>query len=532
MNDWDPRENPLVQRAFRTGFRSGPGSYRLGWWMVALGAILVIPLAIQASVPDFEFEESLELMFIGIEILLAMVFVIGGFQRMLTSFSKERERGTFNFLHLSTLRSTGIVLGFLMAGQLPGYLAMVLLVPLLALLAVMTGFNLGILLILLFCLVFYILVLSILFLYLGFWTKKASEFRGAAVVYILLALLFGSIAREGLVSMGILPAGWGEIFLGVPLISELHSIGSSEGALPAPSVVWFGMQIPSWCAAVITFVPLAAILFSSLCASLRHRERPSWSLLRSVLFLGWISVVVVGAWEGQLTSLWDRWLMYALLAWIVILRLVTKNCPSRTQTVQDLGRLKGDWRALLRDQHGPPFLRTGVLLAIVLFVSVWIGWGGNPSEGNLSPLQGLGVGLAIVLPLIVTVLVHQWVTWRTPSLRILVLWGGMLVIWVPFGVYAIAEDNLWIGRDFALYYGGLSPFSQILAAGRSQDSPDQALGQYVYVVQAGYFLIALLAARGCWVGGRSAERAAQIMLRGDDPESPAESTEPGAAPAL
>ncbi len=519
MNDWDPRENPLVQRAFRTGFRSGPGSFRLGWWATGLSAVILIPFILQAIFTTVSLADAILWMFNGLLVLILLVFVIGGFQRMLTSFSKERERGTFDFLHLSTLRSTGIVVGFLMAGQLPGYLALVLLSPILIICAFMIEFPIGTLLALLAAVVFYALVLSMLFLYLGFWAKKASEFRGAAIVYILLALFFGSVLSNWLMSVNVLPAGWGQILLGVPLIKDLYFYGISGAEQLGPAyVLWYGYQIQSWVAAMIALTPPTLILFASLCASLRHRERIAWSLRRYLLMYAWIAVVAIGAWVGQPTPIWNRWLMFSIISWVVILKLAKKACVPRTQTVHELGRADGDWSTLLRGSAGPPFLLTGILTLIYLLGCALIGIEKDATERAVSPFTGASVGLLLVLPLFASILLQQWALWRAPAAKIFLTWVHIFFIWIPLGVFAFGADFPpwgWISPDVIRGFGGISPFSQILSLARAGSEDQGFVGLNVFVYQGIYLAICLFAARGCWAGGLSVARACRTLLEGE-----------------
>ena len=117
MNPWNPIENPIVVRAFRIGFRPGPGQYPLGWWGLFLGLAFAVPfLPSLFDVEDGSGEQVSRWMFVTLSLYLLAVFLFGGFQRMITSFSKERERETFDFIHLSTMPSGSIVFGFLVAG--------------------------------------------------------------------------------------------------------------------------------------------------------------------------------------------------------------------------------------------------------------------------------------------------------------------------------------------------------------------------------------------------------------------------------
>ena len=117
QNKWYERfgYNPLVLRAFRTGFRSGRGNFRIGIWCLLLLLALAVPalmvLAAAQATGEVDWELAASTTGRALIFFFSALLVFGGIQRMLSSISGERERGTFDFLHLSTLPPRAILWG-------------------------------------------------------------------------------------------------------------------------------------------------------------------------------------------------------------------------------------------------------------------------------------------------------------------------------------------------------------------------------------------------------------------------------------
>jgi len=541
---WDPRENPLVERAFRIGFRRGPVSFRLGWYIAGLALATIGPFLPAGLDPNWTVRDAAGWMLPGLLALLLLVFVVGGFQRMLASFSQERERGTFDFLHLSTLRSDSIVLGFLLAGQLPGYLALVLLSPLLALSAFLSGFPLATLAALLASMVFTVLVFSILFLFLGFWAKKVSEFRGAAFVYAIMACFGGWAVAGGLVRGGVLPDGAPQALLGAPVITGLFSYGmqvADEGsAIPPATIDFCGATLPAWLYAMVVLLPVAAIVYLALCRALRHRDRSPWSTAHATLLFSWGVAALVGTWWGTGIPLRMRSVALAVFAWIAIRRLLERGTPTRAQTVHALGRTGGDVRALLAGEEGPP-----LRLALAL-IAAW--WGGSlllaaeavlrrSSVETLSPsgsplLFALAPALFLA-PLAVFSLAGQSLAWRAPRWRWMLLGGDILFVLGPFIAFLFGPklaELPYFSAPFLATYGALSPFSQLisLARGAAPEGFSGALALLGQIPCAIALLLLLGDARGAL---RELAARSRRLLAGLD-GAPGEPPTPPAGAAL
>ena len=122
-------ENPFLVRAFALGFRSGPSSFRVGWFGMFLALVVGVPLLLW-SLGTIDQETVVRIGFYILGYFIAAAFVFGGFQRMLISFAQERDRGTLDFIHLSTMPPRHVIWGLLFAGQIPGYIFLMAAFPL------------------------------------------------------------------------------------------------------------------------------------------------------------------------------------------------------------------------------------------------------------------------------------------------------------------------------------------------------------------------------------------------------------------
>lgn len=510
MNDWDPRENPLVQRAFRVGFRRGPTGFKTGWWLAGLGLATLGPFAFHAISVSWTMKDTARWMLVGLMLVTGLIFVIGGFQRMLVSFTRERERGTFEFLHLSTLRSSAIVLGFLMAGQLPGYLVLVLVFPVLAVCALYIGFPLVTLLAVVASLVFYVLVLSVFFLFFGHWSKKSAELRGAALVYTALYAFLGFIAAQGLTQSGKLPPGTVEVLLGFPVVSGLFSHGmavarsstltSSPVVPPQYDPSFFGVDVPQWILGVLVLGIPTIVVFLAVSRALRHQDRNPWAEPHAIVLMAWALICLLGVWHGTDIEHGDRVIVLAVVGWIGLRRFTERNTPGRTRTVHALGRNEGSFRRLIRNpDQGPPVRLALALLGLWIAASIGLtvlssfdGSEITPLGTGAAPLAGLVVWslcpLLFVLPFLSLSLLRQWLSWRIPSWGLLVPWISLFAVWVPFVVFLSRETLAsMVPEVLVRAYAAFSPFSQVeglLASG--QGGPPASgwilFGQVPYLV--------------------------------------------------
>ncbi len=494
MNEWNPRENPLVQRAFRVGFRKGQGSFRLGWYLVGLAVATMGPFIPRAFSNTWGLPDAAGWMLRGLLILLGVILVIGGFQRMLVAFSQERERGTFEFLHLSTLRSSSIVLGFLMAGQLPGYLALVLLSPLLVICALLSDFPISTLLALLLSLVFFALALSVFFLYFGFWAKKSSEFRGSALVYVTLLSVFGNLVARLFVTGGIFPAGVPQTMLGSPVIMNLYTSGTFSGAGGlglAPT--FFGIALPQWILGVVLLTPPMVLVFLALCRALRHRDAHPWSTRHAVPLFAWGCLGLVGVWWGTSIPFQTRAVTLAICSWIMMRRLADRDTPDRPTTVQALGRLGGDVRQLLREDEGPPIRLSILLLGAWVVASTAVAFEADRVGESGALLWGVTPAL-FILPLLAVGLLGQWLSWQAPRCRWVLHLVVILAVAGPFLVYLFGDDLAWlplISAKMLQAYGALSPLSQLLLLAPVEESVE-AVGSWALLGQIPYGIAAAL----------------------------------------
>jgi len=466
MNDWDPRENPLVQRAMRTGFRSGLSGYRINLWITGLVIVTGGPFLPKLFDRGWDLRDSMSWMFALVFILLILAFLVGGFQRMLSAFSNERERGTFEFLHLSTMRSDGIVAGFLMSGQLPGYFAMVLLAPLLVVSSLILDYSLAALAVLLVAVVLYILFISVLMLYLGYWSKKVAEFRSMALLYVLFYFILASFVYRGFDNLKVLPPDWSDILHGFSFLKTLY-LGVTGGGGPAVVVfepVFFGWSVPSVVALVLVLGPPTVFLFLTLTRSLRHREGRGCSETHGLLMFGWINFLLIGIWWESDTPTFVRVQTLLIVAWICIAHFFRRNTITRGGTILALSRREGTINLLSSDTEACPPYRFGLLLFLVHLTSFMflLGVGTGASVSDLASNIFLAP-LLFVLPLLLYCSLIQWLVWRTPSWK-----GGervisALFVWVPYFVYLTArglplQDVLGDGYKM---YGLISPFSQV-----------------------------------------------------------------------
>ncbi len=493
MNEWDPRENPIVQRALRTGFRSGPSSFRINWWITGLLVVAVGPFFPRLFNPRWDIEDSMTWMFRLVFALLVLAFLVGGFQRMLSAFSNERERGTFEFLHLSTMRSDGIVAGFLMSGQLPGYFAMVLLAPLLVVSSIVMGYSLPALAVLLGAVVLYVLFVSVLMLYLGYLSKKVAELRSAALIYVVLYFLFASFVFRGFDGLGVLPPEWGDILHGFPFLQKLYYVVTGIEGPNAQlfQTIFFGWSLPYLFALVLVLGPPTVLLFLTLSRSLRYREGLGWSELHAVLFFGWINFLLLGIWWDSKSSNVVCIQTLLIVTWFCMTQFFRRNANSRGGTVLALGRRDGKVNFLSADTGACPPYRLLLLLFLVHLLSFVLLWSfGDSVTGFYLPANALFAPLLLVLPLLLYCSLIQWLAWRVPS------WIGgekvlsALFIWAPYVVYLTAGNLPFhdvLGDSYTVY-SLISPFvqaQQLLAGPAGHDDLIGLFGfQLLYAVGA------------------------------------------------
>ncbi|MGE3166902.1 MAG: hypothetical protein AB7O52_18510 [Planctomycetota bacterium] len=470
--------NPLVVRAFRVGFRSGPQSIRLGIWLLVLVAIVLGSLALRYFVPEVDNAVLGEILALATIFYSAAAFLLGGLQRMLKSFSYERERGTYEFLHLSTLRPSALVGGFLWAGQLPGYLLLGASLPVLAVGVGFAGLSYWAIGMLLGLLVFYVLFVSLAFLNLGFWLKKAADIRGSLFVGI---GIVGSVASAFSSTGGVWrPLG---ILAGYPVLSSAWKRAQPAAAGASSWSAGFDLRFFEWTLpieglAVAFLAPIGWLLFVSLLRCVRDRGRKPISD-RGVLFLvTWVLLFLVGfLWGAGLNSGSALLVMTAVTLALTQLTAVTSMRTARALR-QRLTRAGRVGREVLLGQDAPPYLLAlAIAVCFTLFAGAWIAVATQELPGGSAPSRlpcpPWPAALVLLAPLGLIVFLRQYLEFLgSPILkRVSAIVTAALLWWGPFVAHLMLHANGSVPRGetqdaalTALYWLTLaSPLSQIHA---------------------------------------------------------------------
>lgn len=455
--------NPLVMRAFRVGFRPGPTSFRIAPWSLALILIVFGILITAYYARDLGTVWVGEMLAVFLTFYTAATFVVGGIQRMLVSFSQERERGTFEFIHLSTMSPRSIVLGFLLAGQLPGYLLLGLTLPILFIGAFLADYQLVPLLGMVGMLAFYVLVLSLFFLFLGFWMKKAADLRGASLFFAVLFCVITSLMYYNFFGSGAAGAPVG-VLAGFPVIRSMWDRATVDGGGMYAQV--FGAQLPLELLALVFLTPLMFVFYSSLVRCLRHRERKPFADGVAWFLLLWFQLFLVATLWGVPVAQDRSWFICVLVMMIFNSRVLAAAIRPRHQVIRLLARLKGNVSQALWHAHGPP-IRLALGLALgMLGIGFLLRM--DPNQAG-SPLWLIGVPF---LPLLLTFSMGQQLELYRGGRQRGVITGvfGLFFVWLPLIVYAFITSGAEVlprtlgqtGFDALYCYGLLSPLSQVL----------------------------------------------------------------------
>lgn len=456
------RHNPLVIRAFRAGFRSGPQSLRIGLWLLALVVIVLGALAFRSFVPNVDDEDLGRILTIGMLWFGTAGFVVGGLQRMLKSFSFERERGTYEFLHLSTLPASSLIWGFLWSGQLPGYLLLGCCLPVLSVGVWLGGFAPLPMLLVLVMLGFYVLFASLLFLKLGFWMKKAADVRGSLFVgAMIFGFMINLISNIGFCKPLGLLAGYSVVRSAWSRAQPLglsNSVSRWDLGLNLP---FFGWSVPIELVAVLFLAPIGVLIFVSLVRCVRDRSRKPISDAGVFVLSVWTQLFVYGFLWGMPIDTATACGVAAMFT--MGLAHVQSALSTRSTRIvrQRLSRAPSSVRDMLVGPDAPPYLLAIVTVGVLWVLSVlWI----SASEPSGAPIW---VGALVVLPFLIIVAGRQHLEFLgLQNLRRLVgVVSVLLVWWGPYAGYLILSNTTEVPltetRAFLRSLALVSPLSQV-----------------------------------------------------------------------
>ncbi len=448
-------ENPLLLRAYRVGFRRGTGSFRLRLWGTILA--LVVAMDFIGEFADGEMDDPLSFWRKLLRHLLyfnGAVFAFGGLQQVLSFFGRERERGTFEFLHLSTMTPRAIIIGFLLAGNIPGILFLLLTFPGMLVSAQQGGVGIGALLLLLSALIGYVLFFGLFFLHLGFWLRRASDVRGLLILFLLLLLVgstvTASVAATAAGSTSLMTIG--RVLSCVPVLRDLWIRSLGFAGTDAP---FLGMNLPIALHAALLLAPIGVVQFFSLAGNVRHRERRPLNDLLGLLLVVPIQFYMLAHDWGGAGSFMLQSTLFLAFSWVLITWLVVHR---NLRTAVDMVRLgygaHGRKRGLVFRAQSPPYLLVGALAASSVAASVLIRIS-HVGDAGAQWLALLGTPLALILYF----LAMQLLEWRGNSTRAWGFWGQALLVWLPLGCWLMIAPLV----EFASFVVGIT-----LAPGAAQ----------------------------------------------------------------
>ncbi|MEM7164502.1 MAG: hypothetical protein AAF581_03510 [Planctomycetota bacterium] len=493
--------NPLVLRAFRTGFRSGRGNFRIGIWSILL--VVVLGIVGMMLYGEAQRRGSVPIPKAAAQILIALlwyissVFVFGGIQRMLVSVSGERERGTFDFLHLSTLPPRAIIWGLMLAGHLPGYLLLTVLAPIIFVAGWFAEWQLAYLFLFLVELVGLVVFASLSFQLVGYWTKKATDLRTLALLLFLLAIVVLSAMSQ------VLPALKIVAFYPV-LQSTLYRAAGAEGF----DLLFYGMVVPLEVLVAAFFIPVGVLCYRSLARCLRYRERKPVTTLAGLSLVVWLQVFLLGClWQdAHYVTLYS-----VLLSWLVggfLLRVSTRSNESLSRYV---------WLVQHKQPHdsndAPAYwLQLGLGLSLL---------GAGLAPMFSSGYQGAAwSALCAFVPAALPFLYQQWLQVRglRGAERYLGAGWAIVMVWAPLvaGLIMRAFDSQYV--DLVLC---CSPLGQVLVFDGNLALPpmSSATMAVAVTVQGVYFVALVLLIALNYRGWRALQ--AQVVAA-DDPGDAAE----------
>ncbi|MGA1488171.1 MAG: hypothetical protein ACO4CW_06355 [Planctomycetota bacterium] len=517
-------DNPIVHRALRTGRAGTEGRLslgRLGGW---LGLALLIPFVPIIFGRPFRLDQVAGTMLVTLFCLVVGAFLFIGLQRMLGSFMKEREQNTLEFLQLSTLPSVSVILGYLAAGQLPGYFAAVLLTPLLFLCAHLASFPLLLLGSMLLSLIGFVFLLSVIFLHVGFWSAKVSELRAGGLYGTLFVIfVIAATFRPLLTQSGVVGAEWIDVvFTPFQLWGDFfRGFSGAPLAGGGDRVFWYGFSLPRVVAGWLLHIPVGVLLLLSLARAFRNRECAPWSTGSGLCLVSWTLCILLGVLVETGRPLSLQLPLMGALAYLVCPIPWRRNLRTRLQALHELSRSGGSWRGAWTESGASPVLLVGgsILLTVVSCWLVLLLGGGAPGEGPV-PQSAWFAPLLLVLPLLGLAVGQQALHWRAPRLRFLLIAGYAFLVFAPLifhwvevqAPFPVIPEARWALEAFSC----VSPLvvMSMLAAGEGPGLPAILAGQLVFLLPASFGL------RDCWrVGARLADRAREGG-RGDGPIAP------------
>lgn len=470
--------NPLILRAFRTGFRSGRGNFRIGVW----GILLILTLGVVAlglfgryqTTGELEVATAARACVITLLFYLGAVFVFGGIQRMLVSLSGERERGTWDFLHLSTLQPRAIIWGLMLAGHLPGYLLLVILFPLLLVGGWLGEYHLGYLTLIVVQLVGMTIFASLMFQLLSFWTKRASDLRTLALLLFLLGVLvttlIGLYGHFPLQLVGFFPA-----------LLWTYRRAASGGMLEAGTEFpFFTTPVALEFLVAALLVPIAVLCYRSLSRCLRHRERRPVTAAGATFLLIWLQIFLLGMYWPYTQGVT---MISVAFSWLVVGQLMKASLRSQEALSRYLWMRE---RHRLTDpSHAPAYGQ--LFLLVVVAVAA-----GLAPHFQPNPLGGAWSAILIALPLSLSFLFLQWLqlSGRTGGLRQLALVWSLGLVWLP--LVAGAMTHMY-GSDNAIWVFALSPLGQVILCDVKIDIAPLTNSHWALIaaLQGVYFLAAV-----------------------------------------
>ncbi len=499
---WPLMENPLMVRAFQVGFRPGPGSFRIAIWGLLLAGVLLVSIVYAVnsrSEPGWAQRTGLLLLLLLV-FYTAASFFFGGLQRMLISFSSERERGTFDFIHLSTMKAQQVIWGFLAAGQLPGYLLLGLTFPVMLIAAFLGHFSIFHLLAVLLALGCYVVLISLIFLTIGFWTKKIADLRGG-YLFVAVMVLFGAtmLSRVG-------PTPWGPcevvgIFGGYPVVQSLWErgmvgavLGESAQAFAGKSADFFGITLPLSVLALIFLPPVAVLLVRCLAKSLRYRDRKPISDAEVLFSMVWLHVFFTGVYWGPAVPAGRKLFMLSLVSWVALAWLFARLARPSADIVRQLSLAKGRWAPLLYGREGPCYRLLVILMLELTLAGAAQMYGGGESRPLLAVMF-----MPLFLP--VPVLLQQYLAWSTGGgrgKRYLNRGMAFLLIWLPFLLYwslpvlkqALQQASIEIPLVPVQWFSGMSPLSLLYSVSGADLHAEYPLLWGIRSLALGFYLLA------------------------------------------
>lgn len=527
-------DNPLVVRAFRVGFRPGPGSFRIFIWIIAL-ALIILGVSLYYTFDVRATESSAAgALLVCLVLYTVATFVIGGLQRMLVAFSRERERGTFDFLHLSTLSPSSVIWGFLMAGQLPGYVLLFFTLPVQIIAVIVMEDVARSAVFHLVCLhgmlAFYVLFLSLIFMLVGFWMKKAADLRGGAPVLAGIAMVMCTTISTAF--LGGAPSSHPVSALAIPgAYHVLKSMWTRMMGMPGTTLSFFEWDMPIAIVALIVLTPLGLLTFRCLVRSFRFRDRKPISDWGAAFFVGWTLFVLTGFYWRTPVVEGERIFAFSLAGWIIINWTFTRTTRTLLTVIRRMGLAQGNIRKLIWDPESAPY-RLVILLPLLLAVAGLVqGIAAPATPGaaeNAQAQSGPHPIAPFLLPLFLMpmLLLSQFCKMRPKAFGVFVMIIVQgVIVWVPFVLWIFIQGRLALEEweKVGVYAACISPMVQVAwATGVWDSSIVQPPAGLIYAIQGAYFvaLLGLVSFHGKILGSIARSGTTLPTLPDDDASEP------------